>query len=295
MPHTYIENIIKSVSATLLFYKTLACKTNVRFAVFSLCCFYCSNLMADKDKFEISLGGYFIDKYDSNVSLTDESSGVGVLVDPEKTLDMESESSVFRLESDYRFTDEHMINFSWYQIKSDGLVSMSEEVDWVDKNGEAITIPFGAEVRTKQEYNIYKLSYMWSFYQNNKVEIKAGAGLHVTQLKMDLTADVTSSGVSAENVSTTLPLPVFSAGIIYHITPRLHWYLDTEAFALSFDEWDGNYTDTEVGIEYALFDHFGVGMGVTTNSIEIDETTDDYKLHYENRITGVMIYISAGF
>lgn len=256
---------------------------------------FVASASAQENRFKLVLGSYLVDSFDTSVSVTEESAGIGVLIDPAKTLNLETEDTVFRFEGHYRFTDEHMIHFGWYQIKSDGRVALQEEIDWVDENGDAITIPIGAEVNTTLQYDIYKLGYMWSFYHTEKVELRVGAGLHVTQLKLGLTADVTSSGVSAEKVDTTLPLPVLSVGLTYNITPKLNWYFKTEALALSFEDWDGTYVDSELGMEYSMFKHFGVGVGLGTNSLKIEEDSEDYQLHFENRITGLMVYVAGNF
>jgi len=78
-----------------------------------------------------------------------------------------------------------------------------------------------------------------SYYHTDKVELGAGAGLHMTRIAVGLTTDTTSAGVDARNVSTTLPLPVFSFGLSYHVTPKFSWFLNAGFFTLKFDDWDG--------------------------------------------------------
>lgn len=247
------------------------------------------------DKFRIAIGGYKITRYDSSISLTDKGVGLGVSFVPEDTLGWDTKQSVFRIDGHYRFTDSHALTYSWYRINSDGNKVLTKDIEWVDENGNTITIPTGATVRSNINYDIYKIGYLWSFYNNDKVELAAGAGVHVTRIAVGLTADTTSSGQEAKDVKTTVPLPVLSFSMNYHITPRFGWNMKTEFFSLSFDDWDGVYTDSQLGMEYRLTDHTGVGVGIGSNSLKIIQDTSDYKFGYENRVTGILVYLAGYF
>ena len=247
------------------------------------------------DKFRIALGGFTVVRYDSLMSLTDPNLGAGISISPEDTLGLSSEQSVLRLEGYYRFTKKHAMTYSWYKISSDGSKSIEEEIKWIDENGDTITIPIGAKADTTLSYDIFKLGYLWSFHHTDKVEMSAGVGLHMTRIEIGLHTDTTSSGIEARDVDTTLPLPVVSFSIVYHVTPKFAWHFKQEFFALQYDKWDGNYTDSTLGIEYRVFENVGLGIALSSNSLKVTEKEDDYKFSYDNRITGVLINAAAYF
>ena len=247
------------------------------------------------DQFRIALGGFAVVRYDSLMSLTEPNLGAGISISPEDTLGLSSEQVVLRLEGYYRFTKKHAMTYSWYKISSDGSKILEEEFDWIDDNDDTITIPIGAKVDSTLSYDIFKLGYLWSFHHTDKVEMAAGVGLHMTSIEIGLRTDTTSSGVNASDVDTTLPLPVFSFGIVYHVTPKFVWHLKQEFFALQFDKWDGNYTDTTLGVEYRFLENVGLGVAFSSNSLKVTENENDYKFNYDNRITGVLINVAAYF
>jgi len=246
-------------------------------------------------KFRLALGGYIVPGYESTISLTEPNFGAGVSISPEDTLGLRTEQTVLRLDGQYRFNNAHALTFSWYNISSDGNKALEHEIDWIDENGNPITIPVGANIDTALDYDIYKIGYLWSFYHNDKVEMVAGAGLHITRVAIGLDTKTTSSGVDSKNVSTSLPLPVLSFGLIYKVTPRFAWYLKNEFFAIAFDNWEGNYTDSTAGIEYLAFKNVGLGLGLASNSLKVTEKTGDYKFAFDNRITGAMLYAAVYF
>ena len=247
------------------------------------------------DKFKIAIGGYSVPRHESEMALSETEFGAGISLSPEKTLGLKTEQTVIRLEGYYRFNEKHSINYSWYSITSNGTRAIEKEIDWIDENGDPITIPIGAAVNSGLEYDIYKVGYLWSFYHTDILELAAGAGLHITSIAVGLQAETTSTGIDARDVNVTVPLPVFSFGLTYKVTPKFDWFIKSEIFALEFSHWEGTYTDGSAGVEYRIWKHLGLGIGIGTNSLKIVEKTDDYHFSFANRITGIAFYVAGYF
>lgn len=247
------------------------------------------------DKFKITLGGYSVFRYDGTMSLTDPSIGAGISISPEDTLGLDNEQSVLRLTGYYRFTKEHALSYSWYRISSQGNKTLTKEFEWLDEDGNQITIPVGAKVDSSIDYNIFKVGYLWSFHHTDKVELALGAGLHLTRFAVGLRADTTSSGGEVQDVAVTVPLPVISLALNYAVTPKFHWSIKSEAFALNYEDWNGIYTDVTLTMEYRTFENVGLGIGLGSNSLKVTEDTSEHKFIFDNRITGALIYAAAYF
>jgi len=248
------------------------------------------------DTFKISLGAYVVGRYDSSMSLTDSSLGAGASISPSETLGLDLEQTVTRLDGYYRFTPVHALTYSWYKIKSTGNRTVDEAFDWLDKDGNMIEIPLGAQVNTVLEYDIYKLGYLWSFYHNDKVELSAGGGLHITRIIVGLDTDTTVPPTSkVHGVKSTIPLPVLSFDLKYNVAPRFFWYIKSEAFAISIGDWSGTFTDSLLGMEYRAWKNIALGAGLGSNALRIKEETSDYTFKYENRISGFNLYAAAYF
>jgi len=263
------------------------------FAVISL--FVMMNLAEaeefEPDKFRFAIGGYAIARYDSSVSLTDPDLGAGISIDPQDTLGLDFESTVLRIEGYYRFHPKHALTYSWYSIDSTGSKIMDKEFEWGD-----ITIPFGAQVTSNMDYDIFKVGYLWSFHHTDKVELGVGAGLHITRLRMGLDVSLKNQpNPSAQRVDTTVPLPVFSLVLNYSVTPKFHWYLKTEAFVVKFDNWTGSYRDATLGMEYRAWKHVALGAGLSSNSLEIEEDDPNFQLRFDNTISGALLYVATYF
>jgi hypothetical protein len=247
------------------------------------------------DKFRITLGGYSVFRYDGTMSLTDPDLGAGITISPEDTLGLDNEQTVLRLTGHYRFTKEHALTYSWYRISSQANKTLTEEFDWLDEDGNPITIPVGVKIDSSLDLNIFKVGYLWSFHHSDKVELALGAGLHVTRIAVGLHASTTSSGGEAEDIAVTVPLPVVSLALTYAITPKLSWAIKSEAFVLKYEDWEGLYTDVTLVMEYRVHKNVGLGIGLGSNSLKITEETPDHNFSFDNRITGVLIYAAAYF
>ena len=80
---------------------------------------------------------------------------------------------------------------SFHHISSQGDKVIDEDFEWLDENGDPITVPVGAEVNTALDYDIFKVGYLWSFHHTDKVELAAGVGLHMTRIGIGLRSDTT--------------------------------------------------------------------------------------------------------
>ena len=265
------------------------------FAILSSPAVFAAEKEFTDEKFTLAIGAYGVFRYDSNALLTSRDFGVGLAFSPEDLLGLDSRQTVLRLEGTWLFRPSHALTFSWYDISSSNSISVERDFEWVDQDGNTITIPIGASVGSRLDYNILKLGYSWSFYNSEKVRLSAGAGLHMTEITLGLNAETTSTGVNASSGKTTLPLPVVSFALNYQVTPRFSWYLKTEVFALSFDDWRGAYDDATVGVEYRVMEWLGIGVALNNNSLRIVEENPDTRFEFENRINGAMLFLRGHF
>ena len=248
------------------------------------------------DKFRLSIGGYALARFDSTISLTEPNLGAGISISPQDTLGLDIENQVLRIEGYYRFKPQHALTYSWYSIDSEGNKIIEQDFEWVDENGDPVTITAGAQAISNLDYDIFKVGYLWSFHHTDKVELGVGAGLHITRIALGMDVSTTSGGpLSTENVDTTVPLPVISLVLKYNVTPKFHWFLKTEAFALKFDKWAGSYRDATFGMEYRAWKHVALGAGLSANSLEIEEDDPKAELSFTNSISGGLLYVVTYF
>ena len=189
---------------------------------------FAGNLTGDRGK--IGVGGYALSDFDANITLEDADSGAGISISPIETLGMDFNTTVFRIDGGYRFSNAHSMQFSWYRIASTGTKVLGQDIEWDD-----ITIPATATVSSELKYDIVKLGYLWSFYHNDKVELGVGAGVHVTRLSLLMNATFAGTELETQDVNTTVPLPVVMFVIAYRINDKWRWAIDNQWFSMNFE------------------------------------------------------------
>lgn len=118
------------------------------------------------ETYALSLGGFF-STLDTSFRV---GSGIGLDIDVEELLDMDSTSTVFKIGGSWRFSDnkKHRLDLSWFAFHRDGSVTVGQTIEIEDRNGETIIIDPGADVDTFFNIDIYQLSYSYSFLQEDR-------------------------------------------------------------------------------------------------------------------------------
>lgn len=235
------------------------------------------------DRFMLRFGGYQVKNAQTIARLDANNYPVGTYVDFSQTLGGNDTTNVGRLDGLYRFNEKHGITFSWYALRFTGSTVLGQEIIW---NG--VTYPINTPVDSKLKYDIYKMSYQYSLYHNEEVELGMSFGFHV----MHVFAGIDASGISlSEGESVTAPLPVFGLSADYKFTPRFSFYYNYQVFNINYqDKIRGGLQDLLFGLEYRLFRHVALGAAYNRFSLSVDAKGDVSTLHLDTNWSGGLLY-----
>ena len=250
-----------------------------------------------KDKFKINIGTMYITNFETEMAVSKDPIPLSVGINTQEQLNMKSDTNVLSLGGYYRFSDAHSIDFSYFSVNSKGHISLTQEIEWGDK-----TIGAGAYVDSFFDIDIYKLSYGYSFYHNDKVELVITAGLHITDIDLGISANgnieradgsVVPSDYYAETGNGILPLPVVGFKGQYTILDkRLFVNYKFEYFYLKYDDYEGRITSSELNFEYHFVDHVGIGIGYNSNKIFAEMDDGDLNVQAANDLEGALVYFT---
>jgi len=244
---------------------------------------------ADPERLKIDLGVYFITNTSTTLSYVSPAS-VGVTVNTERDLGMESSLTVFRLNGLYRFNETSALDFGYYAFDRSGEIVLDEELDWGDS-----TYPVNANLKSRMDRDIFKLSYLWSFHHDDKVELGLSAGLHVSQIRVELDGSLGGSPVASDNTEVTAPLPVVGFILNYRITPDLSWVNKVELFYLKYGDTTGSFTDLRTALEYRFTETLGAGFGVASSRFKVDTDKGDNTFYLDDQLLGLNAYLTLRF
>jgi hypothetical protein len=166
--------------------------------------------------------GYLISNVNTSLRL---GTGLGVDIDLENLLGLDSTNSVSRVGGLWRFTDNqrHRLDLSWFSLSRNGSLKILGDITFENDEGEEITIGIGTTVDSFFDLDIYQLSYSYSYFQDDRLDLAAGIGLYIMPIDLGLS----TSGLFNEQASAnfTAPLPVLGLRMDVALTPR--WYIRT--------------------------------------------------------------------
>jgi len=241
--------------------------------------------------------GYFIANADSDLSI---GSGVGLTVNVEDLLGLDTTNSVLRVDSSWRFTDNlrHRLDFTWFAFRRDGSKTIDQDIpiDGDDINEDVI--PAGSQVTTKLDFDIYRVAYSYSFFQDDRMDLAVSLGLYVMPIRIGLNA----SGIVDINETErfTAPLPAIGLRADFAIIPKWFLRVNSEIFYLEINAFKGTIYESQAAVEYLPWKHTGFGLGVNTFNLNIEADGEDYpEVDFVGELgfkyTGLLLYIKIFF
>lgn len=235
--------------------------------------------------------GVGIVRFDSNVTLFDEESGLGGIVDLEGSLGLDEDKAIPFVMGGYGFNEKHSLDFSYFRFNRDStLIAIDEEFGPVEIDGN---------VTLTDETSFGSLNYGYTFYRDPRAIVKFRAGLYIVDLDLQLnaTGDISVGGQPIvdeeynEGFSKAAPLPMLGVDFWFVITPK--WSLGTSIGAVggSFDEIEATIFDSSITARYSMTEHFGLNIGAVYFSADIeiddDNSLTDIRYGYEGLYLGV--------
>ena len=226
----------------------------------------------------LTLGGY-VATLDSGVTLG-SSGGLGINVDVEDLLGLDTTGSSFRVAAGYRLGKKrrHKLELSWFRFHREGENTLIEAIPIPPELGGEPGDAIGPGViNSLFNFDIYKFKYEYSFVLDERADLNVGVGLFIMPIEFGLT--FTEGGVTRGSVfeSVTAPLPVLGLGFDFAITPK--WFIrqQLEVFYLEIDSFEGGITSLTAALEYFPWKHVGFGLGADAFSVNIEATQEtDY-------------------
>jgi len=249
-----------------------------------------TNLATDLpwDKFSISFGAFLAD-LSSSAIIGSGQLGLGVSLDLEDALGLDVSNLVIRGNAMYRFgnNNKHGVGFDFYSFRRKATKVLESELAIGDT-----VFPIGDEITSIYNLQVYKASYDYSFFQDERMSVGASFGLYIMPLNLLIESD---SHIS-ESTQFVAPLPVLGLRSDFAFTPRLFMKQSVDVLYLKIDNFKGTIMDIQINLEYNIWNHIGLGAGFNYNRITYEESGgDDYPLlelegYMEISYTGLLFY-----
>jgi len=248
-------------------------------------------------EFTIALGGFF-PRVQSTVTLTSPR-GFGKEFSGED-VGLDKDLSSAWIHFNWRFKPRHQFQAEWFLLNRDGARTTDRPLEIGDT-----VIGVGASLESEFKLNVGRLTYGYSFFRDEKLDIAILVGAHFATAKVSVAAAGNVSvngapvvgGSRTESSSTkTFPLPHIGGTATYAFTPKFTGELSLLVFALDLGDYSGSLLETDAFLAYQLTKHFGIGGGLKYFNLNLKANTSrGGSAAYNYKFFGPAIFGYASF
>jgi hypothetical protein len=239
------------------------------------------------ERFSVSVGG-FITGLSSDIILGSQQVGLGLSINLEDALGLQSSTLVLRGDAGYHFgkRNRHSLRFGYFGFFRDAKKVLESEIEIGDE-----TYPIGTEINSKFDLQIYKGTYDYSFYMDERIKLGASFGIYILPISFSTSA----LGLSEEIAKFIAPLPVLGVSSNFAISTKLFLKQNIDLLYLEISSFKGYITNLNINLEYNPWKHFGFGLGINTYRLNIsasqkDNVGLDFVGSVKTSYTGLLFY-----
>ena len=212
--------------------------------------------------------GVFIADMKSDLSLSSKKVGVGLTINIENVLGLQTSNTVFRADFKYVFSDnyKHSVLLGYFGFLRKSTKVFHHEIEFGDN-----TYPIGTHVSSIFDMKILKLIYGYSFFKDRRIDLGISAGFYIMPVYFELNA----FGFKAQTADFVAPLPLLGLYSTFSITPKFRLTQSLELLYFNAFDMKGGITNLDISLEYKPLKH--IGFGIALNSFQIDFTVYDKK------------------
>ena len=225
--------------------------------------------------------GLFLPTFTSQAQVTSQTLGLGPSVNLEKSFQLPTDETLFRLEAFFRFNKHHSIYAGYYKSSREGTSEVTTEIQIGD-----LIIPVESQAYTKNDISLLKFGYRFSIVNTEDFESGFGLGFSILFYKLFI-EHKSNIRENTEDVDETLPIPVFNFYTVYNIWNRLNLSVYFDIFGVNLGDYDGSLADFSLGLTYRIFDNFAAGIDYNVYKLDVH-------VEKSNGFNGVIDYLHKG-
>lgn len=245
-------------------------------------------------RFSIGLAvGY--ESFNTNLKITEISSGRDIFVDMEGTLGLPENDTIPIIYGYYRPTPKHGFGFSYFQVRRDGNLAV------IDKNFDDLNVT--GNVSMEDRTSFYYLSYNHTAFEDDRAFVFLSFGLYGLDLEYNLAATGTitfrdipiASGEYDETINKLAPLPLLGVDAWFALTPKLAIGAKASLVGGSYEEVSALVIQSKIRARYSLSERFALNMGLNYLDADIRIERDDQRSDIRYGFSGFTFGIDYRF
>ena len=236
----------------------------------------------------IALG---LQRFDTNLKITDTSTGRSIFVDGEASFGLPETKTMPILYGAARINEKHGIGFHTFRLNREGVALA------VDRDFGRLQVDGSVEFTDRTNFSY--LAWQYRLFDDSRVSVKSLVGIYALDLKYEVIAQgqvsldgaPIDSGEYRDTIDLFAPLPLIGLDFWSRVTDR--WYIGSKlAFiAGSYNDTDALVIDAAIRARYGVTKRLAMIMGVNFLSADVEirkrDTVRDVSYGYEGLFLGL--------
>lgn len=239
-------------------------------------------------------GGGFRANIDTFAQVDNQKMGLpGTPIDFEKDLGLRNRGWLPKIAGGVRLGHKLRAEADYFSLSRHGSATLSNLLG-VDQT----VFPVGAEVDTDFSTKIWRIALGWSPVLTEKAEFGMALGVHLTDAKFRLEADVPIGGVMTslvEQQKAVIPLPNVSLYGNYNLNKTFGLHAKVDLLSLKVKDYKGKLVDAQLGIGARVQKNIGVGIAYRYVRYNLEARTGDWHGNLKYRYHGPLAFVEVAF
>ena len=204
-------------------------------------------------------------------------------------------TTLFNGEIGWQFSENWSFSVQRFSTRRDQSATIEEPIPWGD-----LVFDVGVEVEAGTSSAITRLFFARKFLDKGPHDLRLGAGLHLLEIEAYLQGiatvnDETIGEYQSKRASFKAPLPNIGAWYRYSPSDRWLFSLRGDWLAASIGDLSGRIINVTGGVNFALFEHVGIGLSYQYFRLDVDIEADLWKGHADIIYDGPFIHLSGNW
>ncbi|HEX6018609.1 MAG TPA: outer membrane beta-barrel protein [Burkholderiaceae bacterium] len=218
----------------------------------------------------------------------------GTSISLEDELDLSDRKGTPYVNLGMRLGENWRLEFEYYSLKRTAAKTLGRQIEWGDT-----TFPVGANLESKFDSTIYRITGGWSWLKTQQAEAGIGFGLHITDFKTQLsgqgTGILTGTGFQREAHDALVPLPTVGLYGSYAVAPQVTLRGRVDFLSLKYQDYDGRLMNWMAAVDWRFAKNVGIGAGYRYVDYKLEATKSDFTGEVRYKFKGPTIFVNAGF
>jgi hypothetical protein len=221
-----------------------------------------------------------IDRHNAPAGVT------GTSLNAERDLGLSSRLNQGRMELMFRLRERNKLRVDFLEVDRSATHLLAQPIDFGD-----VHFPLNSRVSSSLDWRIFGLTYTYSLYRSDRLEIGTGIGIHL--LQAEARAQETAS--LRQDVSGAGAFPTFPLDFAWRISTRWAVTARAQYFHAALSNFDGWLADVHEDVQYRWKPNFAVGVGYSSIRAKLDLNTGKFPGGFSFSLEGPEAFFRISF